>query len=245
MTAPSNLPAVKASASVPLVAANLDLTTDEKVVEFLSRLLPATRGAPSTPAAALLPWVCDRLPSAHSRKAYTRDLAAFLGHMRNQGIDPLQVTGDDLRMYKAALLAAGKSRTTVARALSVLRGTYEQFGKKRLIAWERVRDIQAVESPRVEKNTTPCLSQQEAIKLLHAPDRGTLIGKRDHALLFSYFLCGRPHKKYCVVWPVMWSRRSFLVQAGRLAVFAPHNCYRPNAGHRSAAVPSVFEDVGW
>jgi site-specific recombinase XerD len=68
-----------------------------------------------------------------------------------------------------------------------LRGTYEQFGKKGLIPWERVRDIQAVESPRVEKNTTPCLSQQEAVKLLHSPDLTTITGKRDHALLFCFF----------------------------------------------------------
>src|SRR5207244_6714305 len=107
--------------------------------------------------------------------------------MEKQGIDPLDVTGDDLRLYKAALLASGKTRTTAARVLSVLRGTYEQFGKKGLIPWERVRDIQAVESPRVEKNTTPCLSQAEATKLLHAPDTSTLTGLRDHALLFVYF----------------------------------------------------------
>src|SRR5262249_21687952 len=75
----------------------------------------------------------------------------------------------------------------VARTLSVLRGTYEQFGKKGLIPWERVRDIQAVESPRVEKNTTPCLSQAEAIAVLHAPDSETMTSLRDHALLFVYF----------------------------------------------------------
>lgn len=181
----SNLPTVKA-VTTPLFP-QVDLTSDEKVAGFLSRLLPATRLDRPTPAAALLPWVCDRLPSPHSRTAYARDLAAFVVHMQAQGIDPIAVTGDDLRLYKAALLAAGKSRTTVARVLSVLRGTYEQFGKKGLIAWERVHDIQAVESPRVEKNTTPCLSQQEAIRLLHAPDLSTLAGIRDHALLFCFF----------------------------------------------------------
>lgn len=184
MDSTTNLPAVNSSALVPT---DLDLTTDEKVAAFLSRLLPTTRGSTATPTAAILPWVCDRLPSAHSRAAYARDLAAFVRHMRDQGIDPLSVTGDDLRLYKAALLSSGKSRTTVARVLSVLRGTYEQFGKKGLIEWERIRDIQAVESPRVEKNTTPCLSQAEAIKLLHSPDETTLAGKRDFALLFCYF----------------------------------------------------------
>jgi site-specific recombinase XerD len=169
------------------VVAARDLTTDEKVAAFLSRLLPMTRDENHGPGAALLPWFCDRLPSPHSRRAYASDLATFVSHMRERGIDPLQVTGDDLRLYKAALLAAGQTTATVARTLSVLRGTYQQFGKRGLIPWERVRDIQSVESPRVEKNTTPCLSQQEAIKLLHAPDKATMTGLRDHAILFVYF----------------------------------------------------------
>lgn len=164
-----------------------DLTTDAQVATFLARLLPVTRDGKHGPVAALLPWVCDRLPSPHSRRAYAADLATFIAHMRERGLEPLQVTGDDLRLYKAALLAAGQTTATVARTLSVLRGTYQQFGKRGLIPWERVRDIQAVESPRVEKNTTPCLSQQEAIRLLHAPDTATLTGLRDHALLFVYF----------------------------------------------------------
>lgn len=164
-----------------------DLGTDEKIAAFLSRLLAATRDDQPNPASALLPWVCDRLPSAHSRRAYASDLTAFVTRMRERGIEPLQVTGDDLRVYKSALLTAGQTTATVARTLSVLRGTYQQFGKRGLIAWDQVRDIQSVESPRVEKNTTPCLSQQEAIRLLHAPDKTSLIGLRDYAMLFVYF----------------------------------------------------------
>ncbi len=33
----------------------------------------------------------------------------------------------------------------------------------------------------------PCLSQKEAVKLLHSPDTDTLVGQRDHALLFCFF----------------------------------------------------------
>src|SRR5262245_19026898 len=85
----------------PLVSE--DLSSEAKVASFLARLLPRTRGAQDDPVAALLPWVCDRLPSEHSRKAYARDLAAFVRHMEARGIEPLEVTGDDLRVYKAAL----------------------------------------------------------------------------------------------------------------------------------------------
>ena len=178
------MPAVKDERS--LVAAG-DLTTDEKVAAFLSRLLPTTPSLYVGPAEALLPWVCDRLPSPHSRRAYASDLSAFVSHMKRRGIDPLGVSGDDLRVYKAAMLSDGQTTATVSRALSVLRGAYQQFGKRGLIPWESIRDIQSVESPRVEKNTTPCLSQQEAVKILHAPDTKTVTGLWDHAMLFAFF----------------------------------------------------------
>lgn len=169
-----------------LPATSIDLSTEGRVARFLASLFRASASAGS-PAAAILPWVCDRLPSEHSRRAYARDLRAFVLAMEAQGIAPLDVTGDAVRVYKAALLQSGHSEATVSRVLSVIRGTYQQFGKKGLVDWERVRDIQAVESPRVDKNTTPALSQKEAIKLLHAPDRATLKGKRDFALLFIFF----------------------------------------------------------
>lgn len=182
----SSLVPVAVEVECPLAGAR-DLTTDEEVAAFLSRLLPMTRNGENRSVAALLPWVCDRLLSPHSRRAYASDLARFVLHMRERNIDPLEVAGDDLRIYKAALLAADHKTATVARTLSVLRGTYQQFGKRGLVPWERVRDVQSVESPRVEKNTTPCLSQQEAIKLLHAPNRATMVGLRDYAMLFVYF----------------------------------------------------------
>lgn len=90
-------------------------------------------------------------------------------------------------MYKEALIEKGHKSSSVSRALSVLRGAYEQFGKKQLVPWDRVGDIQAVQSPKVTKNTTPNLSEAEACKMLHAPDRSTIMGARDHAIIFAYF----------------------------------------------------------
>lgn len=164
-----------------------DLSSDAGVAGFLRHLLSLTRGRGGDPAAALVPWVCDRLPSENSRRAYFRDLAAFVRHLHSVGIDPLDATGDDIRLYKAALQQSGKSSASIAHTLSVLRGTYEQFGIRGLVDWNRVRDIQAVTSPRVEKNTTPALSEAEARRLLHAPDTSTIVGLRDHAMLFVFF----------------------------------------------------------
>ena len=180
-----------ASTSLPIGREQLvpgDLSTAQGVHDYLGQLLPATRGeGKGTLVGALVPWVCDRLPSQNSRKAYARDLRDFVAHMQLHGIDPTAVTGDDVRMYKEALRQSGQASASIARKLSVIRGTYEQWGKKGFLDWHTVQDIQAAESPRVEKNSTPGLTEKEASKLLHAPDRATLIGKRDHALLFVFF----------------------------------------------------------
>ena len=136
-------------------------------------------------AAVLLPWVCDALPSPNSRKAYHDDLRAFVTHMAGIGVHPFAVTGDHIRIYKEAMVQAGRRPATIARALSVIRGTYEQFGKKGLVPWNVVGDIQAVTSPRVDKNTTPGLSEREACRLLHVPDTNTVLGVRVHALLLT------------------------------------------------------------
>jgi site-specific recombinase XerD len=162
-----------------------DLDTSGKVRGALAELF--TTAQASEAAAALVPWVCDALPSPNSRKAYHDDLRAFVSQMAEISVHPFDVTGDHVRLYKEAMVQAGRRPATIARALSVIRGTYEQFGKKGLVAWNLVGDIQAVTSPRVDKNTTPGLSEREACRLLHAPDTNTVLGVRDHALLFIYF----------------------------------------------------------
>lgn len=182
---PLNGRVVKRESQLPAIPD--DLSSEQRVHTFLARLLPAV--GVRDPAAALVPWVCDRLPSVNSRKAYAADLAKFVTHLRRAGIDPLSVSGDHVRIYKEALRSqAGASSASIGRALSVIRGAYQQFGKRGLIDWKTVGDIQAVGSPRVDKNTTPALSENEAKLLLHAPDEDTLQGIRDYALLFTFFV---------------------------------------------------------
>src|SRR5262249_37672149 len=150
----------------------------DKVQAFLANALAATATDAPTTAGALVPWICDALLSNHSVKAYGRDLMDFLRHMQAQGVDPLHVTADHVKFYKRALLGAGRPSATVARRLSVLRGTYKQLAAKGLISWETAQDIAAVKAPEVHKNSTPSLPQRQAIALLEATPADTLQGIR-------------------------------------------------------------------
>jgi site-specific recombinase XerD len=110
--------------------------------------------------------------------------------MQAQGIPPLEVTADHVRLYKRALAEAGMTSATVARRLSVLRGAYEQLAAKRLIAWETAQDIAAVKATGVQKNSTPSLTQRQAVALLEAIPSDTLQGIRDLAMMSVFFLTG-------------------------------------------------------
>ena len=111
-----------------------DAPAADKVAYFLARAMPAAGVGPTTPAEALVPWVCDVLLSEHSVKAYGRDLVDFVRHMQEQGVGLLDVTANDVKLYKRALLEAGLKATTVARRLSVLRGAYRQLAAQGLSA---------------------------------------------------------------------------------------------------------------
>src|SRR5205814_8844949 len=101
---------------------------------------------------------------------------------------PRQVTADHVKLYKRALLEAGRTPATVARRLSVLRGTYHQLAAKGLVSWETAQDIGAVKAPGVQKNATPSLTQKQAIALLEASPTDTLQGLRDLAMMSVFFL---------------------------------------------------------
>lgn len=167
-----------------------DAPVDDQVTVWLERLFPfIDQNAPSL-ATALAPWICDVLLSEHSVNGYGRDLRHFLLHMQENGVEPLAVMGDHVRLYKAALVKARMRPATIARRLSVLRGVYRQFAIKGLIDWDTAQDIAAVKAPPVAKNSTPALTSQQAVALLEAIPRGTLQGIRDLAMLHTFFITG-------------------------------------------------------
>jgi site-specific recombinase XerD len=198
------LPASVARSSAsggPLVPEELDLLegdepAQDKVSAFLRGAL-AKKGNDGA-SEALVPWMCDVLLSKHSLKAYGRDLVDFARRMEAQGVGVLEVNADHVKLYKRALLEARMSRATLARRLSVIRGTYRELATKGLIPWEVAQDIAAVKAPPVQKNSTPALTSREAVSLLEAIPEGTLQGVRDLALISVFFVTG--WRVSAVVW---------------------------------------------
>ena len=100
---------------------------------------------------------------------------------------PLEVTADHVKLYKRALLEAGSSppqwqdgfQSSAAPTTSLPQGA-DRVGA--------AQDIGAVKAPPVQKNSTPSLTERQAISLLEAIPIETLQGIRDLALMSVFYI---------------------------------------------------------
>jgi len=134
----TNLPALPSRPLVPEASDFLEgeAPAAEKVEAFLTRAQEATGSNADKMTATLVPWICDALASKHSVRAYGRDFMHFIRQMQAQGVTPLKVTAEHVKLCKRALAEAGMKSATVARRLSVLRGAYGQLATKGLVSWD-------------------------------------------------------------------------------------------------------------
>ena len=125
-----------------------DAPAADRVEAFLARALeaagerrPDARPGPWSPGSAT---PCCRTTRSKPTAATSWTSSATC---RPRGSTPLEVTADHVKLYKRGLLEAGLTSATVARRLSVLRGTYKQLAAKGLVSWETAQDIAAVKAP--------------------------------------------------------------------------------------------------
>lgn len=116
--------------------------------------------------------------SAHTRRAYRCDIMSFLSAF---SMDRLaHITADEIAVYRDGLLESLQP-STVARRLTVIRQFLDFCTSAKLL---RHNPAQAVRSPKVSQySSTNGLTREQAESLLRQPDRATVKGKRDYAIL--------------------------------------------------------------
>jgi tyrosine recombinase XerC len=122
----------------------------------------------------------ERGVSAHTLRAYGRDLRHFQGFLTAEGVsDWAAVEPGTVRRYLSRL-AAKWSRATVARRLSALR-TFYRF----LVREGRVggNPVAAIRTPRRGRRLPNFLTPEQVRALLESPDPATPKGLRDRAVL--------------------------------------------------------------
>lgn len=78
-------------------------------------------------------WLANRRLSEHTRAAYRRDVAGWLGWCGERGVDPLRASFLDVNAYARGLEARKLAPSTVARKLSGVSSWYDFLVKLRAV----------------------------------------------------------------------------------------------------------------
>ena len=133
----------------------------------------------------------ERNYSHHTVMAYERDLVKFVNFIEvyhNEFfIDFSKINKGTIRQFMGKEFDKGLSSKTVARRLASIKSFFNY-----LIQIELVVDNPAshIKSPKVEKNIPKFIHTNKINYLMGIPDKNTLIGKRDAAILELFYATG-------------------------------------------------------
>jgi tyrosine recombinase XerC len=133
----------------------------------------------------------ERGYSAHTVTAYQHDLEQFLNFIYQYDSILLKDFGkidrQAIRHFLGKEYEKGNSAKTVARRLASVKSLFNY-----LVQAEAIRDNPAIhiKTPKVEKNIPTFVQENKIEDLMKMPDAGTLIGKRDRAILELFYATG-------------------------------------------------------
>jgi integrase/recombinase XerD len=129
----------------------------------------------------------ERGLSSHTVEAYYRDLADLRSHLKGRGVDPITAEADDLRAWMMSLLERGLGRRTIARRRVAMRQFYRFLVAEAVLTTSPATLIEGPATPRKLPQT---MSEAEVDALIAQPDRSTLMGMRDAAMLDLLYATG-------------------------------------------------------
>jgi len=127
----------------------------------------------------------EKRQSPNTVVAYRRDMVCFALFFSKDKLET--VTTRDIRSFLLKLREDGLASSTVARYLSSIKSFYRYLFSENLIP-ENPAEI--LESPRPWRKLPDVMSITEVDTLLAAPDTGTPLGLRDHAMLELLYATG-------------------------------------------------------
>ena len=138
----------------------------------------------------------ERNVSSHTLRAYATDLAQFLTFLDDGGGGRdgrsatalvQDVSRHTIREYLARLQRQGMSSRTLARKLAALRSFFKYLHARGICAANAAR---MVSTRKLGRPLPRVLGVEEVGRLVEAPDRSTVLGKRDCAILETLYSTG-------------------------------------------------------
>lgn len=135
----------------------------------------------SVPAA--VEWFAN-IDNPRTRRAYQNDLEDFCSFVGLTGADEFRaVTRAHVLAWRAQLETRGLAGATIRRKLAALASLFDHLLENNAVAGGN--PVHGVKRPKIETNEgkTPALGDDQAKRLLDAPDTVTVKGVRDRAIL--------------------------------------------------------------
>ncbi len=131
----------------------------------------------------------ERGCSPETLRAYAADLAAFANFAApgQDDFNPAAITTVQLRSYLAQLRQRGASRATAARKIASLRSFYKFLLREGIVSHNPASDLRL---PRRDRRLPAVLDEAQVARLLEAPNRADLAGRRDRAILEALYSTG-------------------------------------------------------
>ena len=136
----------------------------------------------------------QRNASEHTLRNYISDLEQFYNYLCPRNSDGArsdlnisQIDHITIREYMATLYQAKRKKTSISRKLATLRTFFRFLCREQVLEMNPAR---LVSSPRLEKRLPKVISIDEVIQFIETPDAGTVLGKRDRAILELLYATG-------------------------------------------------------
>ena len=130
----------------------------------------------------------ERGSAENTIEAYGRDLARYVRHLADEGIeDADDVTTQDVEGFVALMFSLDYAASSADRALMAVRGLHKFLSAEGLA---RTNPAKRVLAPKNESRLPDVLSIDEARALMEQPFAPTAAGMRDHAILEVLYGCG-------------------------------------------------------
>ena len=129
--------------------------------------------------------------SDHTLKAYSRDLSRFATFIKKFYIESFndihQINRLQIRQFMGNEFESGLSSKTVARRLASIKSFFNFLIQFELLEHSPASQIKA---PKIEKNIPNFIHSSKIKTLMNIPDKKTLIGKRDLAIVELFYATG-------------------------------------------------------
>lgn len=141
-------------------------------------------------------WFAN-IKNANTRRAYRCDVDEFIAFVGLKGHEEFRdVTRAHVIAWRKDLEARELAPATIRRKLSAISKLYRYLCEKNAVLDNPVDGVERP-SDGANQGKTPALGDGQARLLLEAPDRSTLIGKRDKAILAMLLFHGIRRDELC------------------------------------------------